>query len=136
LPDAGEISFSVITGGKRELPHERARHHNFAGSDAAAELGKLASQPNNGVQRVAKDRVPRAYHNFFAIQLDPRGHLIEARGCVRPLWRTKDDRVLLGVVRESQGDVAGSVPARLDDLEGGMDAFKRVYDLLWRDLAL
>lgn len=42
LPDAGEISLSVITGGKRELPHERARHHDVAGSDAAAELGQLA----------------------------------------------------------------------------------------------
>jgi hypothetical protein len=38
----------------------------------------------------------------------------------------------LGIVRQSKGNVAGEIPSRLDDLEGWMNTFKRVQDLLWR----
>src|SRR4030095_8467664 len=134
--DAGEVRFGVITRRKRELPHERARHHDVAGTDAAAEFRELAREPYDRVERVAEDGVPGAGDDLFAIQRHPRHPPIKVQGSVRSHRRTENDRVLLGVVRQSQGDVAGEVPPRLDDLEGRMDALERIQDLLWRHLAL
>jgi hypothetical protein len=42
---AGEVRVCVISGSKRELSYERARHRDVAKSDAAAELRELSLPP-------------------------------------------------------------------------------------------
>ena len=104
--------------------HERARHHDVAGTYAVAELRELAREPYNRVERVAEDGVPSTGDDLFAIQRHPRDHLIKVRGRVRPHRQTENDRVLLGVVRQDQGDVAAEIPRVSMISKEGMDALE------------
>src|SRR5882672_484982 len=77
--NAGELRLRAITRRQRELAHERARHDDVAGPDAATELGELSRQPDHGGQRVSEHRVAGADGNLLAVQPGPRHHFIELR---------------------------------------------------------
>src|SRR3954447_10120190 len=64
----GEVRLRAIARRQRELAHERARHDDVAGPNAAAELGELSRQPDHGGQRVSEHRIAGADGNLLAVQ--------------------------------------------------------------------
>jgi hypothetical protein len=77
--DTGEVRLCVITGTKRELPHERTRHHDVARSDAAAELRELTRELHHGIKRVPEHRIAAADGDLTVLQHYPRDYLARRR---------------------------------------------------------
>src|SRR5579883_738815 len=106
----------MVAARERKLAGERAGHHEVAGAHPLAELGKLAREPDDGIQRMAEYRIAPPGGDLYAVDVHACNHVSE----VDPIGRNapaQHESFLLRIVGQCECKLAGEVATGLDDLE-------------------